>query len=291
MSKKSKKRSNSLQIPRIIIYTATFLQAIAPKLLTKFAARLFTTPIRHKIPKRELEMEANSRQASLFVPSLSKEIITYEFGTSEKKILLVHGWSGRGTQLVKIAERLLENGYSIVSFDAPAHGKSPGHTTLMTEFIAAILEVEKRFGPFEAAVGHSLGGMSLLNAVKRGLAIDRLVIIGSGDKVSDILRDFVHRLRVRQKLADNLRRYFEARFSNETMESYSAYIAAKEVSIPVLVIHDNDDAEVPAECAIHIHKHLKNGELLLTKGLGHRKILGDPGVIERTVDFLKKTTT
>lgn len=286
MSKKSKKRSNSLKIPGIIIYTATFLGAISPKWLTVFAARLFTTPIRHKMPKREHGMEAQSRQSRLFVKAIGKEIATYEFGNSARKILLVHGWSGRGTQLVRIAERFLEEGYSTVSFDAPAHGKSEGKTTLMPEFIASILEMERKFGPFEGAVGHSLGGMSLLNAVKQGLQVNKMVIIGSGDKISDILSDFVSRLKARHRLVDDLRKHFEARFENETMEGFSAYIAAKEVGIPVLVIHDNDDMEVPVKCAIHIQKHLANGELLLTKGLGHRKILGDPEVIERTIDFI-----
>ena len=36
----------------------------------------------------------------------------------------------------------------------------------MSEFVAATLEIEKQFGPFEAAVGHSLGGMSLLKSTK-----------------------------------------------------------------------------------------------------------------------------
>ncbi len=287
MAKKAKKRSSSLKIPRLIIYTAKFLQSISPNLLTKFAARLFTTPIRHRIPKREIEMDAKSVQTKIFVPAINKEIVVYNFGESDRKVLLVHGWSGRGTQLVKIAERLTEEGFSTVSFDAPAHGKSPGSTTLMPEFIASVLEIEKQFGPFEAAVGHSLGGMSLLNAVKRGLRIDRLTVIGSGDKVSDILLDFVNRMQLKTKLVDRLRAHFEAGFQGETMESYSAYIAAKEVKIPVFVIHDNDDDEVPVKCAIHIHEHLENAELLLTRGLGHRKILGDPEVIERTIDFIK----
>ncbi|RZJ70140.1 alpha/beta hydrolase [Flavobacterium sp.] len=287
MIKKAKKRSNSLKIPRLILYTAKLLQSISPKLLTKFAAHLFTTPIRHRIPKRELDMDAKSVQTKIFVTAINKEIVVYTFGDAKRKVLLVHGWSGRGTQLVKIAERLTEEGFSTVSFDAPAHGKSPGSTTLMPEFIASILEIEKQFGPFEAAVGHSLGGMSLLNSVKRGLAIDRLTIIGSGDKVSDILLDFINRMQLKPNLVDRLRVHFEKGFKGETMESYSAYIAAKDVEIPVFVIHDNDDDEVPVSCAIHIHEHLKNGELLLTRGLGHRKILGDPEVIERTIDFIK----
>jgi hypothetical protein len=42
---------------------------------------------------------------------------------------------GRGTQLFKIADELLKQGYSTIGFDAPAHGKSPGKTTIMVDFI------------------------------------------------------------------------------------------------------------------------------------------------------------
>jgi esterase/lipase len=49
----------------------------------------------------------------------------YQYGQSDKKVLLVHGWSGRGTQLVKIADALLKSGYSTISFDAlESHLKS-----------------------------------------------------------------------------------------------------------------------------------------------------------------------
>ena len=162
MTKKSPISNQSLQIPKPILFTAKLLEAISPKLVTLFAAKLFTTPIKHKIPKRELHMEQNSQQSKLLVPSLKKEIMVYEYGRGEKKVLLVHGWSGRGTQLVKIADELVKLGYQIVSFDAPAHGKSEGKTTIMTEFITSILEIEKQLGPFEFAIGHSLGAKEAL---------------------------------------------------------------------------------------------------------------------------------
>lgn len=79
--------------------------------------------------------------------------------------------------------------------------------------------------------------------------------------------------------------HFEKKIGQE-MDSYSAYKSAMEISIPVLVIHDKNDTEVPVTAAIHIHKHLKNGELFLTEGLGHRKILGNPEVIEKVVRFI-----
>ena len=49
----------------------------------------------------------------------------------------------------------------------------------------------RKFGPFEYAIGHSLGSMSILNAIKNGLQIRKLVIIGSGDSVNDILKDLL----------------------------------------------------------------------------------------------------
>jgi len=286
MAKNSKIRKQSLNIPKSILVTVQILQFISLKLVTRFGARLFATPIKHKMPKREFEMNEKSRQEKVLIPAISKEVMVYHYGTSSRKVLLVHGWSGRGTQLVKIADELLKIGYSTISFDAPAHGKSNGKTTLMPEFIATILELEKQFGPFEAGIGHSLGGMSLLNAMRQGLKLNRLVTIASGDVVQDIMDDFTYKLRMKHKVSTMMRHHFENKFG-ETMESFSAYLSAKEIDIPVLVIHDNDDEDIPVKAGIHIHKFLKNGQLMITKGLGHRKILGDEKVIEAALEFIK----
>ncbi len=286
MPKKALNHKQSLKIPKLILQVSKFITFISPKLATLFAAKLFSTPIKHKIPKRELEMDSKSIQNLIEIPTINKKVVIYQYGKSEKKILLSHGWSGRGTHLFKIADELIKGGFSIVSFDAPAHGKSPGKTTIMSEFVETILEVERQFGPFEAAVGHSLGGMSLLNAVKKELSINCLAIIGSGDIVQDILNGFVAKLELKPSTSEQLRLHFEKKYGEE-MDNYSAYKSAMEVSIPVLVIHDKNDEEVPVEAGINIHKHLKNGELFLTEGLGHRKILGNPAVIEKVVRFIQ----
>ena len=275
-----------MKIPKIILLSSKIIAYFSPKLVTLFAAKLFTSPIKHKIPKRELEMDAKSTKTLIEIPKINKKVVLYQYAKSSKKILLVHGWSGRGTQLFKIADELIKEGYSIVSFDAPAHGKSPGKSTIMSDFIETILETERQFGPFDAAVGHSLGGMSLLNAVKKGLAINHLAIIGSGDIVTDILDDFVAKLELNPIISTQLRLYFEKKYGVE-MDSYSGYKSAMDITIPVLVVHDKNDPEVPVSAGINIHKHLKNGELFLTEGLGHRKILGNHLVIEKVIKFIK----
>ena len=287
MPKKKQKQAQVIEIPKAILLTAKFLQAVSPSLTTKFAAKLFTTPIRHKLPKRELHMERESVQKSILVPEIQKEIVVYEYGKSNKKVLLVHGWSGRGTQLVKIADELLKMGYMTISFDAPAHGKSKGNSSIMIEFIASILEIEKQYGPFEFAIGHSLGGMSVLNAIKQNLQVKKAVIIGSGDIIQDIIDDFICKLQLRPEYGIKLRNHFEAKFGGK-MDDYSAYKAAEKTEIPVLVIHDKDDDDVSVKAAYHIQKHLKQSEIMITEGLGHRKILGDEAVIQKITAFLSK---
>lgn len=286
MTKKSSNTAQSLKIPKIIVITSKIIALISSKLITLFTAKLFTTPIRHKIPKRELDMDQNTIQKIIKIPAINKEVVVYKYGVSEKRILLVHGWSGRGTQLFKIADEFLKQGYSTISFDAPAHGKSPGKTTIMVDFIASILEIEKQFGPFTAAIGHSLGGMSVLNAIKKGLKVNHAVVIGSGDIVEDIIDDFIAKLKLKPTVGKLLSLHFEKKYK-EKMNDYSAFLAAEKVTVPVLVIHDNNDTEVPVSAGIHIYKYLKNGTLFLTDGLGHRKILGNQKVIEKTVQFIQ----
>ncbi|MHA3788790.1 alpha/beta fold hydrolase [Flavobacterium hauense] len=274
-----------MKIPKPILVTAKILEVTSPRLAAKFAIKLFTRPIRFRLPKREVEMDVKSRQEEIEVSSIGKKINVYHYGESDKKVLLVHGWSGRGTQLHSIADRLLKNGYSTISFDAPAHGKSPGKSSDMTEFVASILELEQRFGPFEHAVGHSLGAMSVLNAIKRGFKVNKAVIIGSGDVIKDIMDDFTAKLGMNIATGKLMIRKFEKKFG-QSINTYSAYIAAAEVKNPVLVIHDEDDTDVPVSAAHHIAQHLANSEVMITEGLGHRKILGDSKVIKKIIQFL-----
>lgn len=286
MSKSKNKVKKNLEIPQVILLTAKILEAISSKLTVLFAAKLFTTPIKHKIPKREYLMDQNSTQNTVFIPSIQKEIVLYHYGNSTKKVLLVHGWSGRGTQLVKIADEMLKLGYMTLSFDAPAHGKSKGNSSIMTEFIASILEIDKQYGPFEFAIGHSLGGMSVLNAIKQNLQVKKAVIIGSGDIIQDIIDDFIGKLKLKPEYGVKLKDHFEAKFGGK-MNDYSAYKAAEKIEIPFLIVHDKDDEDVSVKAAYHIQKHLKNSEIMITEGLGHRKILGDDTVIQKIIEFIK----
>ncbi|KAF2517555.1 alpha/beta hydrolase [Flavobacterium salilacus subsp. salilacus] len=285
MAKKNKPLHQPTLVPKSIIVSGKILQTLSPTMAARYAMKLFVTPMKFKLPKKEEAMERDSKQEYITIASLHKKIRVYHLGESSKKVLLVHGWSGRGTQLWSIADALVKKGYSTISFDAPAHGKSTGKTSDMTEFITCIHELDKKYGPFEYAIGHSLGAMAVLNAIKQGLTVKKAVTIGSGDIIEDIMNDFTDKLGLNIATCKAMIKLFEKKFGT-TINSYSAYIAAKEVNVPVLVIHDRDDEDVPFTAAHHIHEHLANAELIITEGLGHRKILGDVKVINEITKFL-----
>lgn len=281
------KTTSSPKIPKTIIITGKFLQSISTSLATKFAIFLFKTPMRFKTPDREKIMAQSAQNEMLNISEISKNIMIYRYGYSKRKILLVHGWSGRGTQMYKLADKFLENGFMTISFDGPAHGQSTGKTTMMNEFITSIKMIEEKHGPFEIAVGHSLGGMAVLNAIKQGLDVKKTVIIGSGDIISDIITNFLSKLELSQKIGTKMKQYFLKKFG-ENIDNYSASVAATDVNIPVLVVHDTNDKEVPVSCAYNIRKYLKKSEILVTNDLGHTRILKDNFVINRVVEFCNR---
>ena len=275
------------KIPASIITAGKILQFIAPPLATLFVIKLFRTPIRFKTPTREYMMAESAQKKMVLIPELNQEVMVYSYGYSKRKVLLIHGWSGRGTQLFKIADKLLENGFMTISFDAPAHGKSTGKKTMMHEFVKTALYLEKEFGPFEIAIGHSLGAMTVLNSVKQGLNLKKAIVIGSGDVISDIIKEFVAKLQLKPKMVDTIKQKFYKNFG-EDIDNYSAYIAAKEVKIPTLVLHDTEDTDVPVSCAHHIRQNLEQGEILITNGLGHSRILKNSHVINRIIEFINR---
>ncbi|WCM42067.1 alpha/beta hydrolase [Flavobacterium sp. CBA20B-1] len=280
-----KKQAKVLEVPGYIKNTSRILSKLNKKLAAAFALRLFETPIKHKLPKREQKMFEASHKSKLLLPESKKEVVVYENKFGSKKVLLVHGWNGRGTQLVSIAKAFKELNYTIISFDAPGHGKSIKTTANMKHFIETIFLLDKKYNGFDAIIGHSLGGMSVINCLGRGLQTNKAVIIGSGNRTKDITNDFLDTIGMSRKITPHLIHLFEQKY-NDKMMHYDVEQHTEKVATPVLVIHDKNDKDVPFTAAETIHQTLPNSELMITNGLGHRKILGDEAVIQKIVQFV-----
>ena len=286
---KNKTNNSSLQIPKTIIVATKFLQVISHQLTIRIAAFIFTIPPKFKTPKREIAMDESAQHKTLKIPQIKKSIHVLVYGYSDKKVLLVHGWAGRRTQLFMLANKLLEQGFMVIAFDAPAHGKSSGKRTNMMEYITSINALEKEFGPFEAAVGHSFGGMALVNAVSQKNIFKSLVTIGAADKVEDILSNFIKNLGLKENLSRKLKSFLESKW-NVKIANFAVNFSAKKVKIPTLVVQDITDGDVAVSCALNIRQNLENGKLLITNGLGHTKIIRDKKTTNKIVGFIIKNT-
>ena len=216
MKKYSSKQKESIIIVEKKMKTTSqignILQFFSPFLATKFCARIFASPFKFKTPEREMMYRKSAKNELISIPSIKKEVMIYTYGYSTKKILIAHGWSGRGTQLYELADKLLENKMMVISFDGPAHGLSTGKTTNMLEFLDTIKEIDKKYGPFEAAIGHSFGAMSLLNAISRNkLNLRKLVVISADDSIFEALKKFISKLGLKSKIALKLKTEYEKR--------------------------------------------------------------------------------
>ncbi|CAM4300460.1 alpha/beta hydrolase [Gillisia limnaea] len=284
-SKKDKTPVQVLLTPQYILSTGKILTKLSPFLASRFAAQLFLTPFKYPLPEREKEMDEKAEQRQILVPAIHRNIIVYKYGEGSKKVLLVHGWSGRGTQMAVLATQLVDKGYTVISFDAPAHGKAPGRISMMPYFIESIHEIAKDYGPFDSAIGHSLGGMSLLRAVKEGFYLKNLVIIGTANSVTHITKEFARNMKLNDSVAEKMKSYFDKKFGKD-MDVYSGALSAESVNVPTLVVHDKDDVDVAVSSAYEISEKLANSELFLTEGLGHRKVLGNLEVINKITTFV-----
>ena len=160
-----------VRITRAALHTAYLL---SEDLGAGFAERLFTTPRRHPRPDREKAVLATGRPFTVDVQLRSPrwnnartKVAAWRWGFGPT-VLLVHGWEGRGSQLGAFVEPLVAAGLSVVTFDAPAHGDSPGHRLYLTDLADAVLDVAAATGPIHATISHSFGSAAVLLAYPRG---------------------------------------------------------------------------------------------------------------------------
>lgn len=280
-----KKQKKTLEIPSYIKKSARAISYFSDDLTVRFAMKLFVTPTKFPTPNRELTMESKSKKFHLELPKAKKDFMVYENGNGSKKALVIHGWNGRGTQLASLVKELIAMDYTVVSFDAPGHGKASKNTAVMTDFMEAAFVLERYYKDFDLIIGHSLGAMTAINVLGRGFKAKKAVTIGSGDVIINIIKDFVKAIGLKQNLVEKFILNFEQKY-NVSITDYTVHEQVKNFEIPLLIIHDKNDLDVPYTDSETIYKHAKKGKLLLTEKLGHRKILGDAKVISEIKKFI-----
>ena len=214
-------------------------------------------------------------------------IATYHWGQSGPTVLLVHGWSGRGTQLGAFVKPLINAGFRVLSFDAPAHGSSSGKQTTLYEIADVMLALNDRSGPFGSVITHSFGGPCLAVAIQRGLIVSSVVSISPPARIDALVEKFADTLAIPKKAVKYFIQRFEDSFGKNIFEQASMINNVRELDMPALVIHDEDDADIPWRDGQAVAQAWKAAIFIKTSNLGHRRILRDAMIIDTAVGFIK----
>lgn len=262
-------------------------EIVSPRL----AAMLLFQIARRPPPRRRLDANAHSTisQATRFSVRLGeRNLQVYSWGEGPIA-LCVHGWGGHAAQMIPFVAPLLDSGFRVIAFDAPAHGASGGNVSDPIAFTQAIGAVVDAVGPVKVAIGHSLGAAAALIATREGaLRPERLVLLGGYAHFDLVMHKMKALFAVSKPVLERAFHRLFGHYSHHVdRDRLSPLTALRMLECPTFILHDHDDEVVPVSHAEQLFAAAQSGALVRTRGLGHHSILNDE-VARWCVEFLSK---
>jgi pimeloyl-ACP methyl ester carboxylesterase len=261
------------------------LQRVSPSMSAAVAEKLFCTP---KSPrKRSREEEALLLASPLPVVIGGRRLAAWQWGDGPT-ILLVHGWGGRAAQLTGFVDPLVFAGFRVVAVDMPAHGDSEGTQATLADFADAVYATAAAAGGVDGIICHSFGAAAVMVALSRGLSVERVVMVAPVGPLAAGIDYFCDTL----GLTEETRQLFFQRLSLHNGMSVPAIdrdALLPKMSAPLLVLHDQQDQEVPLHHSESLAQQWRGARLVKTIGLGHNRILWEQDVIQQATSFVTRS--
>jgi pimeloyl-ACP methyl ester carboxylesterase len=263
------------------------LTAVSKKRAARAAFKLFTTP-QYRNTKDLTPVFSSAEK--LQIDFQQYRVQGYRWGAgAPRTALILHGFESGIVNFGQYVQPLLDRGFCVLGFDAPAHGRSTGQQMNVLLYMQFIELIRDSFGPIHRFMGHSLGGLSLSLALEdQGHDEDtRAVLIAPATETSSAIDLYFKYLR----LPDALRPVFDdlitRRGGGKGPDWFSVARAITQLKAQILWIHDEEDDLTPISDVEPVRgQALPHVQFYITKGLGHRRIYRDPEVVKRVVDFL-----
>ncbi|CAL9629003.1 hypothetical protein SUDANB176_06032 [Streptomyces sp. enrichment culture] len=261
----------------------------APGLAGRAAFALFRRPVRRGevLPR---ERAVHERAATEELTVAGKRVRVYRWGDGARPVLMLHGWQSRASRYAGFVPRLEALGLTALSFDAPGHGASGGRSTTILEYREITRSLQEGYGAFHTVIAHSLGATSAFLSLRGGVRAGRLVTVSAVKDFGHFPDEFARILGLGPGLHRDLRDRVEHRLFAQVDAPWRLFDAThrpEEIAVPMRIIHDADDDMVPVAQA-HALKaaYGEQADLVVTRGLGHRKVLGEAAVIDSAMDFI-----
>jgi pimeloyl-ACP methyl ester carboxylesterase len=216
------------------------------------------------------------------------QIAEYTWGHGPRRALLVHGWEGRAANFAALIPILVDAGFTVRGFDAPAHGESTRAETSLFDFGDLVTHYlsEHRY---ELLLSHSFGSVPLSYALHQwgNYPVNRLMLITTPNRLFDRVAQMVDRLRFPEALIDDVFNAFQTQFNIDGRElSVSRYLSTIR-PVRATVVYSKTDKALPPEWSEEVAAALVNCTGIGLDDTGHYRILWD----QRTQQLLHELVT
>jgi pimeloyl-ACP methyl ester carboxylesterase len=262
------------------------LALIAPNRAARLALKIFCTPFRK--PKKQIP--AILQQAEQL--SFQQDALTvrgYRWNHPRPhKVLIIHGFESSARNFDRYATPLLDKGYEVMAFDAPAHGVSDGQQIDLPTYVRTLQLIHEQYGPIQGFMAHSFGGLALIHFLETipQDANTRVALIAPATEATTSIDYFFTILGINPKM----RKPFDQLIfdiAGVWPAHFSIRRAMPHVQAQVLWFHDEQDELTPLSDALKVQEdHHPNLSFVITQGLGHRAIYRDAAVMKQVIEFL-----
>jgi pimeloyl-ACP methyl ester carboxylesterase len=207
---------------------------------------------------------------------------------SNKKALILHGFESTVVNFENYIEGLIKKGYEVLAFDAPAHGHSTGKYITLILYKEMLHFIHDRFGPFDAYIAHSFGGLTLSLALEEmgNDDTEKIVFIAPAAETKTAIDNFFKLLHLDEKIRPEFENIIQE-MGGHPANWYSISRIAPKIRAQVLFLQDRDDHMTPlSDVEPIIEKNYSNFRFVISEGLGHRRIYRDEKSFKTIMDFL-----
>ncbi|MBK2126207.1 alpha/beta fold hydrolase [Fangia hongkongensis] len=253
---------------------------------------MFYPKKRNKYYRTERDL-INKTDKSMNFSVNNKEVTTYHWNqTSNKKVLLVHGFGGRCLDFSGIINLLCNADFHVIGFDAPAHGLSEGSNTDIGEFMECISQISLvNGGGFDLAITHSFGAGALTYEMRnKSVQIKQLGLIAPNATFPPIIKGFLNVLNAEEDVYSLLSDLIVDRFKNRMNrdELWSACSPVENISlmkhsgeVDLCIMHGKFDKMLPIDQSEYLLETCRSVDIRASLNIfdcGHYDILKNPNL-------------
>lgn len=179
-------------------------------------------------------------------------------------IILLHGIRSNKEHFIELSTYLASKGYNAVALDLRAHGYSEGkHCTFGVKEkkdIVSLIDDLKSKGLDKIGIwGQSLGGAIALQSTEYDQRIQFAIVESTFTDLESIVADYTEfHLGIKNQFLNEYLVYRAGKIAGFNPEIASPYKACKNISVPTLIVHGNDDKRIDIQYGKANFKVLKS---------------------------------